>query len=886
MVKVDVATSVLPKIPNGSGLDELDLDGDGDIDIDDLHRLVNLKHSQEKLIRIQKIGMFILSVVIVGVGVGLGLELQAASRQLQAANEATGDAIEEARVGSTNAHVIEAPSELQVESSRAGEGEASESTPVVDFVNKDDQPVRTDRTMDKLKLTSELPDEVFSELERLKIEGPDGSINFKVQGYARFNAEGASRCGTVVIVYTTMGHVQFDGTSMLFGRDVAGAFEKAGFRVSNQRRRRRSVGLGRHRRNVVEDVGHSLVGVNRMFGEFNFIKKVDLSTLSCGDEKPSIRTPFDGELYDVQVEEDNLIQCGTEESVCPVGNTVDGLNGLTYFKRRTQMRAKKMRDGVWRSIRSTAFPELDEDPSIPSQYHDGRFVELSNGAAGETYQYYPKAEDGELEGTPKGRAAVTAHCRNGIETFDSSTNLNFNDADIDEEEQKKFYIDFIGYDVFNNHYVKHFKIMDYNKSSAMPEGIDYLESFELDRMYAIGLFGDGIFNAYESIKTNGDVDPDFLQGVPYPDLDGAEFVDPDYSPTAQCTDEILYEGITEGNLEGGTEPLSAAQVASIRAERVAFAQRPNLQHLMTVPFDFDRYEETFVRKRSDLMYVLDRLFPEDPGCESGPDVCTGQRSRRAISHTYNSSLDQGGHDQDQALSRQGRQMSQLTGWIEYYEEQYAKGLIDATALAAAKAATSAEAAATAVRDAVSVNICKSDTFRPVGDNPYLEFRGRACTGSGGSGPSGTWATPPSVTYGIYAGGRHQTSWGLLIQGWGKGEVKVVAGAKKPRLEFSAGLGLVASFKGVSIYLAVRGMYTMMLGFHVVALGGTATFSAWGLVVRADVTLVYASRLVHALVASIPRAPDSVITTVQGCFLGICVGPIIIPLVFPYQRPGL
>ena len=69
--------------------------------------------------------------------------------------------------------------------------------------------------MDKLKLTSELADDVFSELERLKVEGPDGSINFKVQGFARFSAKDASRCGSVVIVYTTMGHVQFDGTSML-----------------------------------------------------------------------------------------------------------------------------------------------------------------------------------------------------------------------------------------------------------------------------------------------------------------------------------------------------------------------------------------------------------------------------------------------------------------------------------------------------------------------------------------------------------------------------------------------------------------------------------------------------------------------------------------------
>lgn len=140
-------------------------------------------------------------------GFGLGYELKVA-------NAETGKAIEDARVGGTTAHVIEAPSELQVESRRRRDGEGNASTPQ-DFVNKDNQPVRTDRSMDKLKLTSELPDDVFSELERLKVEGPTGSINFKVQGFARFSAKDASRCGSVVIVYTTMGHVQFDGTSML-----------------------------------------------------------------------------------------------------------------------------------------------------------------------------------------------------------------------------------------------------------------------------------------------------------------------------------------------------------------------------------------------------------------------------------------------------------------------------------------------------------------------------------------------------------------------------------------------------------------------------------------------------------------------------------------------
>ena len=54
-----------------------------------------------------------------------------------------------------------------------------------------------------------------------------------------------------------------------------------------------------------------------MFGEFSFIANVDLSSLSCGDERPSAKTPFDGDVYDIQTEEHGLFACGEGATECP-----------------------------------------------------------------------------------------------------------------------------------------------------------------------------------------------------------------------------------------------------------------------------------------------------------------------------------------------------------------------------------------------------------------------------------------------------------------------------------------------------------------------------------------------------------------------------------------
>ena len=67
----------------------------------------------------------------------------------------------------------------------------------------------------------------------------------------------------------------------------------------------------------MDENNYSLIGVNRMFGEFSFIANVDLSYLTCGDERPSAKTPFDGDVYDIQTEEHGLFACGEGTTECP-----------------------------------------------------------------------------------------------------------------------------------------------------------------------------------------------------------------------------------------------------------------------------------------------------------------------------------------------------------------------------------------------------------------------------------------------------------------------------------------------------------------------------------------------------------------------------------------
>lgn len=617
-----------------------------------------------------------------------------------------------------------------------------------------------------------------------------------------------------------------------------------------------------------------------MFGEFNFIKKVDLSSLSCGDERPTIKAPFDGDVYDIQVEEDNLILCGSEPgmSPCPgAQDVVDGLNGDTYFKRRTQMRAKKMPNGVWRTIRSTAFPEMDADSSLPEEYRGGRFVELSNGEDGESYQYWPKtepmlADDGAVLVPALREVAVTSSCQTGIPTDDNSATINANSADV---AKATFTIDFIGFDVLNNHYVKHFKLHEGGYNASKPDGIDYFESFDLNRMYAIGVFGNGAYNTYESIKTNEEVDKDFLQGDGYPDLDAATFAQHiptseaeytasnGYEPSAQCTDEVAYASITEENLNGA-DPLTTTQIAVVRAERVALAKIPNLEEWLSFPFDFDEYQEQALRTEADYMMALDSLFPDDDGCMT-EGYCTSDRQRRA------------------APSEQTMKL------FEQSDREFQESILDANNVTDPALREQFHAQLYSHPDQARSRRadCPSWARKEEAYNFVKVKNGNAQASMGMTGSHCIYPPKASVSYQIDVGGK---VWdvpfpGLKITAGGFGVLIIQRTA--PVLTVILNAQVHASFHGQNLMVFVQAKYEATPkwwpaahkkkhGGHSLQLSGGGSYSSFLSIVTIEgkITFTFKDKTIAGLKAKVPRKPQSVKFSVKGCFAStICVGPI-------------
>jgi hypothetical protein len=83
-------------------------------------------------------------------------------------------------------------------------------------------------------LSSLLSDEAFTEMKTLHLKGPNSDkdfVNMNVLATARYSNK-ASRCGTIVVVFTHLGQITLDGTDIYFEERIAHAFTAAGFTTS------------------------------------------------------------------------------------------------------------------------------------------------------------------------------------------------------------------------------------------------------------------------------------------------------------------------------------------------------------------------------------------------------------------------------------------------------------------------------------------------------------------------------------------------------------------------------------------------------------------------------------------------------------------------------
>lgn len=83
-------------------------------------------------------------------------------------------------------------------------------------------------------LSSSLPDEAFTELKTLRLDGPDGDevfVSVNVLATARYKNK-ASRCGTIVVIYTHLGEVTLDGEDIYFEERIQDSFTAAGFKTT------------------------------------------------------------------------------------------------------------------------------------------------------------------------------------------------------------------------------------------------------------------------------------------------------------------------------------------------------------------------------------------------------------------------------------------------------------------------------------------------------------------------------------------------------------------------------------------------------------------------------------------------------------------------------
>jgi hypothetical protein len=333
-------------------------------------------------------------------------------------------------------------------------------------------------------------------------------------GWARYTVA-ESRCGTVVVLYTYPGMLQLDGVDMQFNEGVAGAFSRAGFKVTSLRRGRRS-----------EDPdGHGLLTTAAVVGKFRYLsdKNLDLSQLSCGDDRPTIKGPFmpgpDGSNpQDIAYRQTILQRCNFAGlSDCPDGDLRVDFQGMSYYRRTMETRAKyQAATGKYFSISRLEFPEIPNGPSL---------VIVSNGVTALRYtiqrgnpvpQYcmsmenarsgdadvgdteFPDADDSVEEGEFDNVDTVNP---DSAPRVDPADDVDYVDTERDTtratDPNDKVVVRFLGYNVLNGVYVRHFTATTKGFNDTVTT-VDYYEHYDEKRMYSVPMTRESQINCFES----------------------------------------------------------------------------------------------------------------------------------------------------------------------------------------------------------------------------------------------------------------------------------------------------------------------------------------------------------------------------------------------------
>jgi len=239
---------------------------------------------------------------------------------------------------------------------------SASSTTTQLLTNKDGLPLRVDRSLDEHPMGSLLPDSAFQSLEYLAITGPKGSLRMKVEATARFELATA-QYNSVVVVYTSLGSVEFDGTNMLMTDTTADAFHRAGFTTKKSRR---SDSHNPHQRFARD--------VSKITGMFGSLSKLELSEFSKattnenGDKIIPFMNNVLANMSEAYIQEDTYIKCeatGTQSTTDCHGGVVgeslfefEEADGSTFtYLKRTKHMVSKVIEGKMMTYAETTMAE-------------------------------------------------------------------------------------------------------------------------------------------------------------------------------------------------------------------------------------------------------------------------------------------------------------------------------------------------------------------------------------------------------------------------------------------------------------------------------------------------------------------------------------------------